>query len=114
MQSESDYNIPTPGARPALARTALRRPLMSRPSETETLLQQAGKLLEQDQFADALPVIEQVLKLDPRSDVGLWYRGCALSALGRYAEAAGAYLELSKVAPGRAIVWYNLGNALQN
>src|SRR5689334_7661646 len=71
---------------------------MSRPSETDALLKEAGALLERDRFADALPVIDRALALDPQSDYGLWYRGCALSALGRHAEAAATYLQLSKVA----------------
>src|SRR4029079_19645903 len=76
----------TPFARTELARNAFRRPGMSRPSETEALLQEAGALLEKDQFAAAVPLIDRALATDPQSDYGLWYRGCALSALGRHAE----------------------------
>src|SRR5947209_18096087 len=82
-------------------------------AETDVLLKRALALLDKSQFEGALPVLEKALELDPQSDHAWWCKGCALSALGRHAEAANTYLHLSKLAPGQPAVWFNLGNSLQ-
>src|SRR5262245_66629069 len=87
---------------------------MSSQADSDALLQEALGHLENNDYAAAIPVRDRLLKANPKPDPALWCKGCALSALGRHAEAAAAYLECSKVAPDRAIVWFNLGNALQN
>ena len=56
-------------------------------------------LCREHRFADALPVIEELVSRAPHIDTSWFNYGYVLSSLGRQLEAAEAYLKAAKLSP---------------
>jgi tetratricopeptide (TPR) repeat protein len=68
---------------------------------------------QRGQFTPALQDIDQSLQLDPRDVNAIHHRGNVLFALGRHAEARGAYEQVLQAEPEEASTWNNLGATLE-
>ncbi|MBX5457225.1 MAG: tetratricopeptide repeat protein [Thermogemmatispora sp.] len=69
------------------------------------LLQQARALLQQQQLAEALTSLEQVLQLMPTHTEALLLKGQLLGTAGRFAEAMQAVEQVLRQEPGNALAW---------
>ncbi len=79
----------------------------------DALLGEAQALVEAGRHAEALPLFDRALALDPESAYAWFCRGCACSALAQPAEAARCYLESTRRKADNPAAWFNLGSALQ-
>src|SRR5437763_2898071 len=95
-RSESPHFSDVTGAPEVLHSTRPGRHRIRRmpdPTSFDALLEQAQALIDAGRHAEALPLFDQALLLQPDSAYGWFCRGCACSALGQPGEAARCYLE---------------------
>jgi len=74
---------------------------------------QAAGLSGAGRYGEALPLLEQVLALNPGNYKALDHQSYALVQLGRYADALPALERLEREGPLWAATWYNLGVCLK-
>ena len=79
---------------------------------TANLLYEALVAMEQEQFQEAVPVLEQVLKEEPNSFIALLQLGRAYMALKEYQKAVAPFQKLVSKKPEDAFARYELGCAL--
>lgn len=81
--------------------------------QREELMDKAYSLTELKRPADALPIYDQALALDPNS-AWIWARKArVLRLLKRYPEALAAFDRALQIQPGFAWAWYNKGIVLE-
>lgn len=71
-----------------------------------------GSYVEVGRFADALPMLQSAVRLDPRSASAHNYLGGALFGLGRVTEAIPHFRQAAALSPRDERIQFNLGNAL--
>lgn len=72
-------------------------------------LRNCDAALQRGEPSEALALAEAFLSSEPGQELGFFYKGLALHALGRVSEAAGAFRTGGELAPDRARCWFNLG-----
>jgi tetratricopeptide (TPR) repeat protein/mono/diheme cytochrome c family protein len=81
------------------------------PNVAEHLAFLGGSYVEVGRFADAIPPLEQALRLDPRSASAHNYLGGALVAVARVPQAIEHLRTAARLDPGDERIHFNLGNA---
>jgi tetratricopeptide (TPR) repeat protein len=79
---------------------------------TKHLLAEGNKHIARAEYAEAIRIYEDLIKIDPRHAAGLNNLGAALSKMGRYDEAQERFHQAIKVEPNFADAHSNIGNAL--
>ena len=78
-------------------------------SQVETLIAQGCECCEREDYRGAIAVFDQALKIDRACAIAWNYRGNALSALKRYAEALDHYDRATFLQPNYHQAWFNRG-----
>src|SRR4051812_43133248 len=82
-------------------------------ADANALIERGNELIQAGDLDGGPAPFDEALALDPSSRYAWWSKGCALGGAGRHLEAVTAYLKCSEVAPGRAMVWFNMGHQWQ-
>jgi tetratricopeptide (TPR) repeat protein/ADP-heptose:LPS heptosyltransferase len=96
----------------AAAEQGYRAVLRAQPDEVDALHLLSQVLLQGGRAADALPLVDQALALDPEYANAHNTRGSLLKALGRFAEAEKAFRQTLSRRADHAEAWSNLGATL--
>jgi arylsulfatase A-like enzyme/Tfp pilus assembly protein PilF len=80
--------------------------------DTANLLYEALVDMEQDQFQEAVPILEQVLKQEPNTPIAMLHLGRAYMSLKEYQNAVTPLRNLVEKKPDDAFARYELGCAL--
>lgn len=83
-----------------------------RPNDAKSLFAQGNKYISQGDYAKAIDLYRELLRIDPRHAAALNNLGAALCKLGRYKEAQGFLNQAIKIEPDFPDAYNNLGNAL--
>lgn len=78
----------------------------------ESLWHRITKLLSQDKYSQALPLLDRYLKINPTDPDAWGKRGSALEDIGNYPEAIFSYDRAIKLKPDDDELWKNRGDAL--
>jgi tetratricopeptide (TPR) repeat protein len=79
------------------------------PANTRALLNLAAARVKLKDFAGAIPPLDQLLKVAPRTPAALFNRAVACLQSGRLSDAEHDYQELRQIAPDTAAIYYGLG-----
>ena len=79
----------------------------------EILLHQANELKTHDEYAKAIEMYDQVLRIEPKNSRALHSKANVLDMLGRHEEAVSYYESALACDPLNAETWYNKGVTLQ-
>jgi tetratricopeptide (TPR) repeat protein len=80
----------------------------------DALLSQSLQLFNVGKFADAVPGLRQVVGAQPGNAKARTLLGACLGQTGQHSEAVEQFLELSRLDPGNAMHYFNLGNAYRS
>ncbi len=83
------------------------------PQRAEYYLELADALRNRGQLAKAVPVYEEAVRRNPKSNIALQKLGAALRRSGKHAAAVGFLQKATAIAPDNAITWHELGLALR-
>lgn len=72
------------------------------------------ELFKQGKAADALPLLQQAVEMEPSSTAARSYLGACCAQLGRFDDAIAQFTELTNLQPNIAAHYYNLGFAYQS
>jgi len=95
------------------AQVGYRRALEVSPDDPRILSAQGLSLYRVQRFADAIPLLERAVALDPEASLTRVNLGIAQAAAGDVAGAQQTYVGLLELNPSEPLGWFNLGNLLQ-
>jgi tetratricopeptide (TPR) repeat protein len=95
------------------AQVGYRRALEVSPNDPRILSAQGLSLYRVQRFAEAIPLLEQAVALDPDASLTQVNLGIAQAAAGDVAGAQQTYVRLLERNPSEPLGWFNLGNLLQ-
>lgn len=92
------------------AEAQCRAALKAKPGQTDLMFLLARALAAQGQLGEALKILDKALARSPKSVPGWVMAGTLADHLDRPEEAAKAWVQVARLAPGSG-AWFNLGNA---
>ena len=95
------------------AQVGYRRALEVSPNDPRILSAQGLSLYRVQRFAEAIPLLQRAVALDPDASLTRVNLGIAQAAAGDVAGAQQSYVQLLERNPSEPLGWFNLGNLLQ-